>query len=224
MIEFKIHSIWTRNRLTIKSSIASKIVLTKFVRANLLVPYFSENFRFKHNPIFLVRHPIDTYLSQIRAFGKLGEIPVQGQFPIPKCINNDRFIEHSPFINQLETKLEVMIAYWCLNNCITYRNLDTTEICLVFYLDLLLKPREEIKRILQFIGFQEYENLIDTIDFRRPSSTNFDGSFVQSSEDHLWKNFQKLDIKTKDKVQKIFDYFGFKVFSAYSPFPLTRDF
>jgi hypothetical protein len=215
--EYKVHSRWTRSYLSIKQTLKSKYVLTKYVRANLLIPYLTKNFRFKHKPIFLIRHPIDICISSINAFGKNKNNLVKSNINLWN--NNKYFLEHSSFINKLESILELKIANWCINNCPTLSKLDTSELCVVFYSDLLLNPKKEIRRILRNTNLLKYKKKLEKIEFRKASTTDYKNLYYKSPQKQLNKNFDKLDMETKDKIQAIFDYFNFKLFTAYSPIP-----
>ncbi|WP_067149680.1 sulfotransferase domain-containing protein [Pseudotamlana agarivorans] len=214
--EFKIHSDWTRKYLTPTQIFNAELVLTKYVRANMLVPYLLKNFNFKFKPIFLIRHPIDTCVSQIKAF-KQSKNELHSKIFQHK--DNKRFIEHTTFLNQLESDLEWYIAFWCLNNCTTLENLDTNKLCVVFYSDLISTPKKEVQRILKETNLHKISGPLEKIDFRKPSSTDFSKNLKKSPQLQLSKNIDSLDSNTKDKIQIIFDYFNFKLYSAYSPTP-----
>jgi hypothetical protein len=217
---YKVYTDWTAHylkKLTIKEMLKSKIVITKFVRANLLLPYLVNNFNLKYKPIFLVRHPIDVCISQIKAF-KIDNNDVENY-----SINNERFIENKEYIYSLDSKLEKKIAIWCLNNCHVLKDFETlNKVILVFYSDLLINPVEETSKIfkkLNILDGNEIEAVLDLIDFKRPSLTDFKNDLINESKKQLNKNFEKLTINEKDKIQLIFNYFGFNLFNAYSPYP-----
>ena len=219
--EYRVSTKWTVKYLSVADTIKSKYVLTKYVRANLLVPYLVQQFDFKHKPIFLIRHPIDTCLSQIRAFHK-GKTRTKPE--IPDCINNERYIEHAEFLASLETDLELKIAEWCINNCLTINKLDASTTCVTFYSDLLLDPEQEVIRILASIGLEEYTSNLDAVNFRKPSSTDFRNDLSESIEIQLNKKIETLDISVKHRIQMIFDYFDFTLYSAYTSKPDKNQF
>lgn len=215
--EFKIHSKWTRQYLSLKQLIRSKQVLVKYVRANLLVPYLLDKFEFRYPPIFLIRHPIDTCLSQIKAFGNPEDDFIEAE--ISNSLNNDRFIEHRDYIKQLETRLEKRIALWCMNNCTTINQLKEYHLHIVFYSDLIQSPRKELENILGTYELSSSTEKLSEAKLRKASSTDFNNEYSSEVDKQLHKNFETLDNSEKDKIQKIFDYFDFKLFTAYSPFP-----
>lgn len=219
ILAYKLSSKWTRRRLSLKDTSNGQIVLTKFVRANLLLPYLVENFKFQHPPIFLVRHPIDICISQKHAF-KGGDEPTDN-YTIPDCINNERFIEHKEYINQLKTPLEVKVAKWCMHNVPTFENAAALKKALVvFYSDLVSDPKSEMQVILD--GLQlgvDSKSILDSIKFNEASMTTTKGHLKSDPDEQLNKNFVRLDMETKDKIQKVFNHFDFQLFNAYSPLP-----
>ena len=214
---FDAHTKWTRKYVRPKTLLNSKHVLIKYVRANMLLPFLLENFNFKYAPIFLLRHPIDVCMSQVKAFGVSG----QNSFDVQatNTINNDRFLEYKDYINSLNTHLEKKIAIWCLNNCYAIDHLNDFNIEVVFYSDLLLSPKEELERIIKSYGLYHHLEKLDEIDFRRASATDYNNDYQKNVENQLNKNFEELDENTKERIQRIFDHFDFKLYSAFSPHP-----
>ena len=214
---FQVHSIWTRKYLTVRKILTCKYALTKYVRANLLVPYLLSNYSFRFKPIFLLRHPIDSCLSEIRAFQLKNRL--RSKKKIPDSIYNERYIRHNEFVSRLETELEATIAYWCINNCPTIEKLDKLDVLVVFYSDLLMEPDKELRRIMNAYQLPYSDKHIDRIEARKISSTGQKRHFQKDPEIQLSKNFTELSDEMKDRIQAIFDYFGFKLYNAYSPFP-----
>jgi hypothetical protein len=220
ILSFKVHSEWTSRylgRIEFKKIYNCKIVITKFVRANLLAPYIINNFHFHNKPILLIRHPIDVCISQIKAFDNNDTIKTS------KFINNGRFIEHEGFIKTLKTKLEYKIATWCLNNCLLFKDKETlSKVNVVFYSDLLMNPEKETLKIfktLHCISEVEAQKIIKSINFKKRSRTDFSNDLILDPMKQLNKNFGLLSRSEKDSIQNIFDYFEFDLFDAYAPFP-----
>lgn len=218
ILEFSLSSDWTRRYLSISKIIKSKYVITKFVRANLLLPYLLKNFNFNYPPILLLRHPIDVGLSQLKAFhsdnNKVAKIT------IPNCINNERYVANYDFLNRLETQLEVLIAEWCLSNVSLLNNLEDDILIIVFYNDLVKNPQLVMNHILDKFNLRDQsEKIIKDMNFRRPSRMTFQEEFKSKPDEQLMKNFNNLSEDTKISIQKIFDHFDFKLYNAFSPFP-----
>ena len=219
ILSFKVSTPYTRKYLSVKTVIKADTVITKFVRANLLLPYILRNFRLNYPPIFLLRHPIDTCMSQIKAFQKNDKSFITDEIPIQ--LNNDRYVNNIDYIRGLETKLEKKIANWCLNNVPTINQLNSFEnLIVVYYSDLLLDPEKEMERILNHMQIVAHpEKLLQRIEFRQVSSTDFKKQFRTDPQEQLLKNFELLDAVTKERIQSIFDRFGFRLYDAYSPYP-----
>ena len=62
-----IYSDWTISRSTLKQYKNAEKFIVKSVRANALLPWITNNLEFNHKPILLLRHPIPTTLSHIKA-------------------------------------------------------------------------------------------------------------------------------------------------------------
>lgn len=217
IFEYRRVSKWTAKYLAYKELLNAKQVLTKFVRANLLVPYLVNAFNFKHLPIFLMRHPIDTCLSQMRAFVNHREYDFENS--IPEWVNSERFNLHRDFLDSLKSPLERKIAGWCLNNCEVINNIQDYPVYVLFYSELLTNPKEELRKLLKACRLEKYISKLDTVNFKRASTTAIKGEYQKSEQEQLHKNFEKLDETTKASVQRIFDYFEFTLYTAYSPFP-----
>lgn len=69
---YELHNEWTRMMLTPRAARSADRALVKYVRANGLVDVLLDSIEFRSPPIYLLRHPIDTCLSQMRAFGASG--------------------------------------------------------------------------------------------------------------------------------------------------------
>lgn len=222
VLSFKVHTEWSKRelkKLTLKQLFNCKIVITKFVRANLLLPYIVTNFDLKIKPILLIRHPIDVCLSQIKAFDK----DFSYSKNIPNCINNERFAENMDLLEKLETKIEFRIANWCLNNCLLFQDIEALKkVTIVFYSDLLMNPEKETLKVfksLNIVSDKDSKKIISSFNFRKPSKTDFDKNLILEPIDQLNKNFNLLTKQEKDKIQNIFDHFNFKLYDAYSPYP-----
>lgn len=93
---------------------------------------------------------------------------------------------------------------------------------IVYYSDLVLNPKEEITKILnslQCVSENDIQTIVEATNFRKPSQTDFKKDLEPNPEKQLYKNFEKLSDFEKDSIQKVFDYFNFKLFDAYQPFP-----
>jgi hypothetical protein len=213
---FSRFSRWTTRYVRLKKLIYSKIVLTKFVRANLLLPWIISNFEFKRKPVYLIRHPVATCLSQQKAF----------QFD--NNILNDqtcKVLGHLfPSISVEDLDLEERIVTWCLNNVSTMSKINTIDkIIIVYYEDLVINPQKEITRILMSLGFYDDIHLrVKKLDFRKSSKTDFNHDLQNEPEAQLNKSLERLNKVSKKRINKIFSYFNFKLYHLDSPLPIKE--
>lgn len=216
--KYNTKSIWFKEQ-SIFSLIKSKVLITKFVRANLLLSYITTNFKLKSKPILIIRHPVDTCLSQMSAFEYNRVFPRE----IPDWLNNERYIEEQNYLESLSTVLEYNIAMWCLNNCpLLEDKLTLPKLNIIFYSDLLISPEKEIRVILNSLSSvkkSNIDNIIRNMNFRRASNTDFKQNFIPNPEKQLNKNIARLTQNEKIKIQQIFDHFNFDLYNAYSVFP-----
>lgn len=128
---YELHNDWTRSKLTPSAARTAEQVLVKYVRANKLIDALLDTIDFHHPPIFLLRHPIDTCISQMRSFG-------------------------GP-----ERSLEDRIAEWCETNGPIIDRLPELDLTVVHYEDLVLHPRQELERILGASGLTPTTDLAE---------------------------------------------------------------
>ena len=68
--EMKVNTPFTLRFVNAKTALKANRILTKSVRASRLLPYLVNNLKFKNPPLYLLRHPIPTSISHIKAFGE----------------------------------------------------------------------------------------------------------------------------------------------------------
>lgn len=224
IFKFKVYNHHTISKIgSIKLFLRSKFVITKSVRIHLSMPYVLQNFTFKNKPILIIRHPIDTCLSQIRAFKSSRILPLNLPSRVSHWFNNERYLKEMDYLKSLTSVLEHNIAVWCIANCPLLKDKDTLKkITVVFYSDLVLHPEKETRNILNKLNCvkkTDIDTIISSIPFTQPSETDFANDYIPNPEQQLQKNIARLSIKEKDSIQQVFDHFNFKLYDAYSVFP-----
>lgn len=204
---FKLYKDWTTNKVAIKKLIASKYVITKFVLGNQILPWivttFSEQFKFK--PIYLLRHPVAVCMSHLNTFTKIKPhqqfliLPENNRFKTINTLNNERFTVHEAYLSSLETKMEIQVVLWCINNknLIETKQADWVK---VFYEDLLLNPEKEFELLLKKTGLNKIMGNAQNIDFRKPRSTVFNSRFLTNPEEQLTKFTKTFSEQELQKV------------------------
>jgi hypothetical protein len=227
---FRIYNKWTTKFLTVKRLLTSKFVITKFVRANQLLPWFAVHFKdaFLIKPILLVRHPIPNCLSQLKTFQNIKpeeatkKFKAPRKFNVPRGLNNDRFDPHIDFITSLNSILERTIAVWCVNNVGVIQHKNKQDWNLLFYEDLMLDPQGEVLKILKESNLEMDENIFVNFDFGKASASNYKRDYKKDTQLQLGSFLNRLDKDYLQKIQRIFDYFEFSTYNAFGAFPIKN--
>ncbi len=217
ILTLKKNSPWTlRYSKSLSKLCRGKKVMTKFVRASLLLPWLCNTFEFRYRPLYLLRHPLPTVLSQASNFYSQNEN--SNTFQLPDSINNDIYGVHFSYLQSLESTIEQLLALWCIHNKTVIEQSDNERRWrLVFYENLVTNPEAEFSEICQQLGL---EIELNTVDFKRASSTDFQGAFQQDSDNQLSKWRSHLSDETLFKLQSILDYFGVHIYSVNSDYPV----
>lgn len=218
ILRFKKYTDFTLSFCTLQRVRNSKMVITKSVRAVSLLPWIVKHLNLKRKPIYLLRHPVATAFSHLKAFGNPEE-SLQ-PFEVPDFINNERFIQHRAYLNTLQSKVERQVALWCLNNSLVINHPDHGKKWLVvYYEDLVLHPKREVEKLLADLNLPQDTKLLDTINFKKPSQTDMDQDFIKNGIKQLEKWKAWLSPEEQAAIQKIFDHFNFKLYSANESMP-----
>lgn len=216
----------TLKKVSIKKHFFSKYVITKFVNANYLLPWFVSQFNLNYKPILLLRHPIHTCVSHYLTFKRITEEEmwktIDTSFEIPKGINNCVYNDHLNYLNSLNTIIERRIALWCIHNHKNLSHKNASKWILVFYEELVLNPKKGFRILLRELGFSVDEKHYNSINFSKPSSSDFLKNHNEDPQKQLKKYICDWDDERLDKIQSIFDTFNIKIYSAKSPYPLKN--
>ena len=225
ILELKRYNNWTLRFVDMVDLKPSKYVLTKFVRANNVLPWLVNNFpQLKHPPIFLMRHPITTSISRLKSFepnNTVNDLKNKKDFVVPDCINNERYIQHQVYVNALESALEYEVAVWCMNNAHLMEHDDRDHWITVYYEHLVLEPALQLKQLTQQLGLTIPKERLDAIDFRKASATNYRRGLKDKKKEQVESFLDAVDATHLDKLQAVFDYFNFKTYTAHSAYPVT---
>jgi hypothetical protein len=220
ILTLKKHTDYTLKYCSSKDVKRGSMVITKLTGSNLLLPWLVKNRSFKHKPIYLIRHPIAAVMSQMN--GTITDNKTSTDCAGLDWMKNKLLSSHFSFVSMLETELEKKIALWCVNNMNIINHPDNgIKWLTVYYEGLLLQPIKEFKRILNELNLNLREHTINTINYQRESSHYFVDVLENEPLRQLEKWTLKLDQQELAKIQTIFDYFGLKIYSAYSALPLN---
>lgn len=221
ILTLKMFSKWTLSKNSFNDINKGKIVITKFIQGNMLLPWITNHINFNYKPIYLLRHPISTSLSQIKAFGNDNQS--MKKFEIPDGINNQRFEKHLEYINSLETHLQRQVCLWCINNeyVLNFKDHELKWLIL-YYENLVLKPEKEIKLILKEYKLEYLFEFLNLDKLRDASATNFDLDLKNDPIQQIEKFRNEIEDMELKNIQDILDYFGIKCYSAFSAYPIEK--
>ena len=230
IISFRIFNKWSTNKISFKKLVSAKIVITKFILANQLLPWFVVKFAHKLNykPVCLFRHPITTCISQLKTFHKMDtenffkSLNSSEKFLIPNSLFAERFNEHLTFINALESKMEQQIAVWCINNANLFNHTCSDKWITVFYEDIVKSPLSETANLFNTMGVDYDYNKLAQYDFIKPSKSNFFKQYNSNSETQLEGYLNQFSKEQLQRIQTIFDHFNFRIYSAFNAYPIIK--
>ena len=205
---------WTLTQSPFMEFISAKRLIVKFVRANALIPWITDNYDFRSKPIYLLRHPIAVASSQLKNFYK-----EHSEKRIPPNPQSHEYQKHRDFLESLDDGLEQFVSFWCLHNYQTLKvSKEDTKWTTVFYEDLLLDPANEVKRIFSTLNEPVPDQVMNKIN--EPSRSNFNDHYVQDSKKQLEKWRNDISPEKAARIQDILNYFDIKIYSATDPYPI----
>lgn len=225
----KLFNKWTLRYVDIPHIKFAKYVITKFVRMNQSLPWLVNQFpELQRKPIFLLRHPITTCISRLKTFEKENDMKAittkkkLGNFVVPNCLNNERYVQHKSYIETLETQLEREVAVWCINNANLINHPDAEKWITLYYEDLVLNPKTIFEALLQDLNLQVSETVLKKIQYRKASSSNYYKLLKSDPKEQLESFLAILDETYLQKLQDIFHYFNLQVYSATNAYPIKH--
>lgn len=184
--------------------------LIKDIRANLFLKWVHENF--PGIPIILLlRHPCAIIPSWLKAgFG-------DGTRAQQRILEQAHLLEDhiAPFAEQFaktRDPFERLVFFWCIYYYVPLKQFKRDEICVTFYENFYLKPREELDKIFSFIGRSYSEKTMEILS--KPSRTTTANSNVLTGGDIVngWKKY--VSAAQVEKAYEIMALFGFdKIYS-----------
>lgn len=207
LLQGKLRNKWIMQAATTKQLLKADAVLIKFCRGNMLLPYLTNNYKFAHKPVYLIRHPFAVVSSQLKHGG--WKLPFQG-FGIPKTPFNQIYKQHKPFLTSLKTKEEALTATWCITNLVPLNHeKNNIDWITINYETLLLHPEAVLNRIL---SEWDIKYNLNNINFKRKSFTTRSGSPISGKEQlAYWKN--NLTPKQIDRMEAVLQYFKIKAYT-----------
>ncbi|MEM1328105.1 MAG: sulfotransferase [Bacteroidota bacterium] len=209
-------SSWTIHYVSLNKARHADLIINKWVRGLLLIPWMLEHLTLQRPPIVLLRHPISTCQSQIKNFSvTLDQLPL---IPFPQ--DEARYLPHLSTLEKCETVLELKIAHWLINTLPLLNDEASLRQChLVYYEQLLTNPQQELKRLLSALRLDHALPQVLAANIHRASGSDYQQNFESNTATQLNKAIDQLMPKEQQRIQQLFDYFGFTHYDAFSSLP-----
>ncbi|MBK8497436.1 MAG: sulfotransferase [Flavobacteriales bacterium] len=207
---------WTTRYLSEAQAASAQRVLTKFVRANLLLPWITARFQLVHRPILLLRHPVPTVLSQMKAFPH--DDHHAARWSAPDQLFNEAYLAEEDYLNSLPPGLVRHVGVWCVRNLGTLRHArHGTSWMVVHYEDLVLDPATHLKRIAQ--EWHLDETAILASGHRQRSTTDFGNDLRSDPAEQVGKWLKTVDPRLLADIQAVLDHYDVRFYAAHVATP-----
>lgn len=203
IVSGRIQSKWVNKE---NRSMFPKARLIKDIRANFFLKWLHNNFP-EMKIILLLRHPCAVVNSWLSA--KFGN----GRIARRRLLSNSHFMADMDDVllkeyGKATSDFERLVFLWCFSYIVPFRQFKNNDLHLLFYENLILHPKNEVKKIFQFIRCKYSEaEMLNSLS--RPSSTT-KKSAAFFSRDTLrvdrWK--RKASSEQSRRAEEIMALFG----------------
>lgn len=207
----------------------SQRLITKFIRANLMLGWLANNFNLRI--VFLVRHPGAVVASKIAlSEGKKGKAAwgfysqsqqsLLQQYIQDEKLDVDYLYKYKEILKWKLSAVSGFTLMWCIENILPIYKAQQKKLYVVFYEDLLTHPETEFYRVKEVLNLKHVPKKADIIRSSQQASPamwnkSFDPAYVNRWMTTL-TNQQLAEIETILKI------FNVTIYSAYEPTPISR--
>jgi hypothetical protein len=189
--------------------------LIKEVYINLLLGWIKVNFP-EIPVIFLMRHPFAIALSKVQV-GWWEVDAMLNNYLSQKNLVEDFLKDKVDIAKSLTDDFSKHIFIWCIETIVPLSQLKDGQVYLAFYENFCTKPKEEIKRLFDFLG-KEFDDKIFKIVTRPSQVATADSAIVRGANlIDGWKN--KLDEEQIEKAISILKLFKLDKIYSRDIFP-----
>jgi len=192
-----------------KINLQGNRILVKFCRANMLLPWLSDNFNV--NVIFIVRHPCAVVSSQLNHpnFNRVfDEVDI---FSLQESKHMDIFNELKHIRKNVKSKIEMLSHQWALQNLVPLADQYNNDKWITLsYENLLLNPVEEAARLQKFTGLEIKNSLMDHLKIPSSSTQGKMARMDRKTQIRVWKD--RLSNEEIRQILNIVDSYGIKGF------------
>jgi hypothetical protein len=201
----KVINSWTTSFSPVKSAFFPKRWIVKCVRANLLLPWLTEEYP-RLPIVYIVRHPCATIASQLRQNWPLMKSPphIPGLF--------EEYPHLSQIVERLETPLEYTAALWCLENYVPLSIASREQFLTVCYEELVTDGFNVVQKMGYHVGGGTFSSANLNIEQRSLSSKKYSLNITRSKQLAGWQDL--LNEKEIQSVLGVVAEFGIGLYGA----------
>ena len=193
-------------------------LIVKFIRANLMLGWLSENYG--HKILFVVRHPGAVVASKLRIGGRHwrhGDL--LKKYLQDKQLREDYSENLKYVLKRSLSPVEAHTVIWCIENALPIHNEKKYGYCVVFYEDLISNIDTEWKRIINAL---QLRNIPDKGLLVKPSqqaqvSDEIKTKLLDQKQIGRWMSY--FDKKQLFEIGEILNFFDIDFYNAFDPMP-----
>jgi len=203
-------------------------LITKFIRANLMLDWLAANF--DPQMVFMVRHPGAVVSSKITAsqakggavwdFYGTNEQRILSQYKNDEKLGKDFLDKYQGIFSEKLSAVAGHTLIWCIENVLPIYNLQKKNKYVFFYEDIINNPEKEFGLMVKILGL---ERTPDSSLVARPSQQAsqemMSGSMKDKKLQRWMKNFNKEGLA---EINTILSFFNVTVYNAFEPEPISR--
>lgn len=190
--------------------------LIKEVRANLMLGYLHRHFQ--PRVVYILRHPCAVVYSRLAA-------PQPWHADVQDILRQEKLVEDhlQPLVSSIEQETDLVGAHavwWAVENYVALHQLKDVPHYLVFYEDLVSRPREVLETLLPWLGVKKMPEKVLSL-LSQPSRMSNKKLAYQDEHDRLSRWQGSLSVGEQKRVLSWAGRLGLTLYDD-SPFPSRR--
>jgi hypothetical protein len=147
----------------------ARFFILKFVRANLLLPWYVQQIKPQRLPIYILRNPLDVVASQLNYDWK----NAPNTFTIPNSkYANEYYNPFKEILDKINTTEQFLTARWCLDNVYLIKHPQTHKFWITcIYEQLRNNPEKELAELFSKLNLPFSNSVLTSIN--EPSKSSY---------------------------------------------------
>ena len=190
--------------------------LVKEVRANMMLGFLHAHFQ--PRIVYILRHPCAVVHSRLT-------LPQPWHADVQDILKQETLVtDHlEPWASAIEKETDLVGAHavwWAVENHVALQQLKNIPHYLVYYEDLVLRPREVLETLLPWLGVENVPEKVFSL-LPKPSRMGNENLNYQDAQDRLSRWQSGLSVREQELVLSWAGRLGLTMYDA-SPLPLQR--